>query len=143
MKEEDRNNEGKKKGRRKRKRGIRKSENKENKGNTILTISIPSLPLQYHLYQFNTIPTTSIPSLPLQYHLYHFNTIPITSIHPYHPSSPTSFGRIITINGTLFFIKSILFTCIFSFNQVIPLDIVSFYSFSNLIMMHPKYRKSL
>ena len=27
---------------------------------------------------------------------------------------------------------------IFAFNQVIPLDIVSFYSFSYLIMMHPK-----
>ena len=27
---------------------------------------------------------------------------------------------------------------IFSFNQVIPLEIVSFYSFSYLIKMHPK-----
>ena len=26
----------------------------------------------------------------------------------------------------------------FAFNQVIPLDIVSFYSFSHLITMHPK-----
>ena len=32
---------------------------------------------------------------------------------------------------------------LFAFNQVIPLEIVSFYSFSYLITMHPKIGKSL
>ena len=125
-KEEDRKNEGKKKGRTKRKRGIRKTEKNKNKGNTISTISIPSLPLRTP-----SLPLR-IPSLPLKYHPYHF-----------HLSLSTSFGRKINISGTFFVFKSILLTCIFAFNHVIPLDIVSFYSFSHLITMHPKDRKSL
>ena len=38
------------------------------------------------------------------------------------------------------FLKSILITGIFAFNHVIPLEIVSFISFSHLITLHPKDR---
>ena len=97
------------------------------------------LPLAFHLYHFHSISTTSIPSLPLPFHLYHFHSISTTSInhHPHHLG-----GKLTSVVCSLFF-KFLLFTCIFAFNHVIPFDIVSFYSFSQLITFHPEDRKSL
>ena len=97
---------------------------------------IPSLPFPYPIYHFNIISTT--PN-----HLYNFYSSFSTIINHHQPSSSTSFGRIINISGTFFVFKSIFLTCIFAFNHIIPLYIVSFYSFSHLITMHPKDRKSL
>ena len=52
------------------------------------------------------------PSLP-------FPPIPTIHHHPYH------LGAKIIISGTIFVFKSILFTHMFAFNHIIPLDIVS------------------
>ena len=59
----------------------------------------------------------------LHYHLHHL---------PY-PSPSTSLGSIIIISGTFFvFINPLCFISMFSFNKIIPLEIVSFISFSLL-----------
>ena len=64
------------------------------------------------------------------HHLYHL---------PY-PSPSTSFGSIIIISGTFFVFKSTLFICIFAFNHVIPLEILSCYFLQPPHTMHPKDR---
>ena len=65
------------------------------------------------------------PSLP-------FSSIPTIHHHPHH------LGAKIIISGTIFVIKSILFTHIFAFNHIIPLDIVSLNFFQPPQTLHPK-----
>ena len=60
-----------------------------------------------------------------------------------YPSPYTSIGSIIIISGTFFILKSTLFIFIFAFNQVIPLEIVSFYFLQPPHMMHPKDRNPI
>ena len=65
-----------------------------------------------------------------------FTIISSTStIYPNH-HHPPHLG--VFISGTFFVFKSTLFICIFSFNQVIPLEIVSFYFLQPPHTLHPK-----
>ena len=64
--------------------------------------------------------------LPLSLPHYHLHHLP-------YPSSSTSLGSIIIISGTFFdFIIHFVLSAYFAFSQVIPLEIVSFISFSLL-----------
>ena len=84
-------------------------------------------------HQYHSISTMCI------FIFYHSTPSLPNSIYPFLPSSSTSFGRIIKHQWYLsLYIISNLLHADFAFNQVIPLEIVSFYSFSYLIMMHPK-----
>ena len=99
---------GKEKGRRKRKEKER-NRRSEKKENK----------LEEYLL-FSTPPSLSFPSIPIIHH------------HPHH------LGAKIIISGTIFVFKSILFTHMFAFNHIIPLEIVSLNFFQPPQTLHPK-----
>ena len=113
----------------KKKERNKESEKKENNmGKNIFTMQIPISTHQYH-----SIPIMYISILPLHtistiFYL-SFSTIIIHIIRENNETSVVPF-----------FVYNIQFVymLIFAFNKVIPLEIVSFYFFSYLIMMHPK-----
>ena len=95
-----------------------------------LTMSIPISTHYVHSIPFSTLFISSIPlhTISTQFYL-SFSTIIIHIIWENNYTSVVPF-----------FVYNIQFVymLIFAFNQVIPLDIVSFYSFHYLITMHPK-----
>ena len=130
MKKRRRQKERRKENEEKKKERNKESEKKENNMGKIplpckyLSLTITSIPFHFPSCLYQVYHST--PSLP-------------NSIYPFLPSLSTSFGRIIRHQWylSLYILSNCLYAD-FAFNQVIPLEIVSFYSFSYLITMHPK-----